>query len=94
LVDEACANVRVQLDSQPEEINRLVRKRIELQVHLHALGKETDKQRKAQLVEVGDDSPGPELLIHLTTYLVMQHTTFFSIQCNPLRFRSGKNWTI
>ncbi|PAN04649.1 hypothetical protein PAHAL_1G081300 [Panicum hallii] len=52
LVDEACANVRVQLDSQPEEINRLVRKRIELQVHLHALGKETDKQRKAQLVEV------------------------------------------
>lgn len=43
LVDEACANVRVQLDSQPEEIDNLERKRIQLEVEHHALEKEKDK---------------------------------------------------
>lgn len=53
LVDEACANVRVQLDSQPEEIDNLERKRMQLEVELHALEKEKDKASKARLVEVG-----------------------------------------
>lgn len=53
LVDEACANVRVQLDSQPEEIDNLERKRIQLEVELHALEKEKDKASKARLIEVG-----------------------------------------
>ncbi|KAK7304682.1 hypothetical protein VNO77_42568 [Canavalia gladiata] len=52
LVDEACANVRVQLDSQPEEIDNLERKRVQLEVELHALEKEKDKASKARLVEV------------------------------------------
>lgn len=52
LVDEACANVRVQLDSQPEEIDALERKRIQLEVELHALEKEKDKASKARLLEV------------------------------------------
>ncbi|MCO5605687.1 hypothetical protein L7F22_059871 [Adiantum nelumboides] len=52
LVDEACANVRVQLDSQPEEIDTLERKRIQLEVELHALEKEKDKASKARLLEV------------------------------------------
>lgn len=52
LVDEACANVRVQLDSQPEEIDNLERKRIQLEVEHHALEKEKDKASKARLVEV------------------------------------------
>ena len=52
LVDEACANVRVQLDSQPEEIDSLERKRMQLEVELHALEKERDKASKARLVEV------------------------------------------
>ncbi|CAM8985190.1 hypothetical protein QQ045_007451 [Rhodiola kirilowii] len=52
LVDEACANVRVQLDSQPEEIDNLERKRIQLEVELHALEKEKDKASKARLAEV------------------------------------------
>ncbi|KAM3269184.1 hypothetical protein P3S67_031148 [Capsicum chacoense] len=51
LVDEACANVRVQLDSQPEEIDNLERKRIQLEVEHHALEKEKDKASKARLVE-------------------------------------------
>ncbi|KAG5049599.1 hypothetical protein JHK85_010702 [Glycine max] len=52
LVDEACANVRVQLDSRPEEIDNLERKRMQLEVELHALEKEKDKASKARLVEV------------------------------------------
>lgn len=52
LVDEACANVRVQLDSQPEEIDNLERKKIQLEVELHALEKEKDKVSKARLAEV------------------------------------------
>ncbi|KAF7112436.1 hypothetical protein RHSIM_RhsimUnG0229300 [Rhododendron simsii] len=52
LVDEACANVRVQLDSQPEEIDKLERKRLRLEVELHALEKVKDKASKARLAEV------------------------------------------
>ncbi|GER27153.1 chaperone clpb [Striga asiatica] len=55
LVDEACAHVRVQLDSQPEEIDNLKRKRIHLEVELHALEKEKDKASKARLVEVRNE---------------------------------------
>lgn len=57
LVDEACANVRVQLDSQPEEIDNLERKRMQLEVELHALEKEKDKASKARLVEVSTQMP-------------------------------------
>ncbi|XP_045817512.1 chaperone protein ClpB1-like isoform X1 [Trifolium pratense] len=52
LVDEACANVKVQLDSQPEEIDILERKIMQLEVELHALEKEDDKASKARLVDV------------------------------------------
>ncbi|KNA13045.1 hypothetical protein SOVF_120460 [Spinacia oleracea] len=52
LVDEACANVRVQLDSQPEEIDNLERKRMQLEIELHALEKEKDKASKARFMEV------------------------------------------
>ncbi|KAK8938100.1 Chaperone protein ClpB1 [Platanthera guangdongensis] len=52
LVDEACANVRVQLDSQPEEIDNLERRRIQLEVEMHALEKEKDKASKSRLADV------------------------------------------
>ncbi|KAK9913497.1 hypothetical protein M0R45_037311 [Rubus argutus] len=52
LVDEACANVRVRLDSRPEEIDNIERKIMQLKVELHALEKEKDKSSKARLVEV------------------------------------------
>ncbi|XP_030537316.2 chaperone protein ClpB1 [Rhodamnia argentea] len=52
LVDEACANVQVQLDSQPEEIDNLERKKVQLEIELHALEKEKDKASKARLMDV------------------------------------------
>ncbi|EFH46554.1 hypothetical protein ARALYDRAFT_915385 [Arabidopsis lyrata subsp. lyrata] len=53
LVDESCAHVRVQLDSQPEEIDYLERKTMQLKIEIHALEKEKDdKASEARLVEV------------------------------------------
>ena len=45
LVDEACANVRVQLDSVPEEIDVLRRQKYRLEVEERAISKEKDKVR-------------------------------------------------
>ena len=43
LVDEACANVRVQLDSVPEEIDVLRRQKYRLEIEARAISKEKDK---------------------------------------------------
>lgn len=52
LVDEACARVKFQLHSQPEEIAILNRKRMQLEVQLYSLEKRDDKDSKARLVDV------------------------------------------
>ncbi|KAA8497588.1 Chaperone protein ClpB1 [Porphyridium purpureum] len=48
LVDEACANVRVQLDSQPDVIDELEHKKLALEIELAALEKEKDDLSKAR----------------------------------------------
>jgi DNA modification methylase len=53
LVDEACSSVRVQLDSQPEIIDRLERKQMTLEVEATALsGEKQDAATKSRLAEV------------------------------------------
>ncbi|KAL7192245.1 hypothetical protein ACSBR2_024145 [Camellia fascicularis] len=52
LLDEACANVKVQLEHQPDEIYKIESKIDQLKVKLDALNKEEDKDSRAQLVEV------------------------------------------
>lgn len=52
LMDEACSNVRVQLDSKPEGIDSLERQRVRLQVEQQALKKEKDPLSVARLGEV------------------------------------------
>jgi len=49
LMDEAAAHVRVQLDSQPEEIDRLERRKLQLQVEETALKAEKDDKSKLRL---------------------------------------------
>ena len=52
LVDEACATVKVQMESVPTELDTLTRKIMQLEVEKHALGKEKDEfsnVRKAEL---------------------------------------------
>lgn len=52
LMDEACANVRCQLDSQPEIIDQLERKRLRLEVEEAMLRQETDEESRQRLVDV------------------------------------------
>ncbi|KAL7694332.1 putative ClpA/B family, AAA+ ATPase domain, ATP-dependent Clp protease ATP-binding subunit ClpA [Plasmopara halstedii] len=70
IIDEACANVRVQLDSQPEVIDELERRQLQLQVEATALEKEKDALSKQRLVKVQEelnkiqDELGPLKLRH------------------------------
>ncbi len=52
LVDEAASRVRVQIDSMPEELDQLERKRVQLEVEREALKKESDSASQARLVAV------------------------------------------
>mmetsp|Transcript_13893 Transcript_13893/g.35833 ORF Transcript_13893/g.35833 Transcript_13893/m.35833 type:complete len:644 (-) Transcript_13893:212-2143(-) len=52
LIDEACANTRVQLDSQPEQIDTLERRKLQLEIEETALQKEKDPHSKARLRDV------------------------------------------
>jgi len=55
LVDEASANTRVQLDSQPEIIDQLERRRLQLEVEATALEKEKDSASKQRLEKVKEE---------------------------------------
>ena len=52
LIDEACSNVRVQLDSQPEIIDKLNREILQLEVEVTALSKEDDSDSKERIKKV------------------------------------------
>ncbi|GAA5817268.1 hypothetical protein MFLAVUS_010811 [Mucor flavus] len=53
LIDEAAANTRVQLDSKPEEIDVLERRRFQLEIEVKALNKEkNNKESKERLNDV------------------------------------------
>lgn len=49
LVDECCASVRVTRETAPEAIDQLERKRLELEVEIHALEREKDSSSKERL---------------------------------------------
>jgi ATP-dependent Clp protease ATP-binding subunit ClpB len=52
LVDEAASRVRVQIDSMPEELDQLERKRVQLEVEREALKKESDPASRERLGRV------------------------------------------
>ncbi|KAL5535515.1 hypothetical protein ACEPAF_3609 [Sanghuangporus sanghuang] len=49
LVDEACASVRVTRETAPEEIDKLERRKLELEVEIHALEREKDEASRERL---------------------------------------------
>jgi ATP-dependent Clp protease ATP-binding subunit ClpB len=55
LVDEACASTRVQLDSQPEVIDKLERQKLQLEIEMKALEKEKDAVSKERMKRVQKD---------------------------------------
>ncbi len=52
LIDEAASALRLQIDSMPEELDRLKREQTRLQIERQALLKEDDKISKARLKEI------------------------------------------
>jgi ATP-dependent Clp protease ATP-binding subunit ClpB len=52
LLDEACAMVRTDIDSRPEELDQLVRKVMRLEIEEAALKKEKDKASKVRLKSI------------------------------------------
>jgi ATP-dependent Clp protease ATP-binding subunit ClpB len=55
LMDEAASRVRVQIDSMPEELDQLERRRIQLEVERQALENEPDEESKRRLGAVKKD---------------------------------------
>jgi ATP-dependent Clp protease ATP-binding subunit ClpB len=51
LIDEAAAAVRVARDSQPEEIDKLERQKLQLEVEVQALSKDKEEASKTRLKE-------------------------------------------
>ena len=60
LVDEAASRIRMEMDSKPEEMDRLERRLIQLKIEQEALKKEKDKASKQRLSELEDDIDGLE----------------------------------
>jgi len=52
LVDEACAQIRTEMDSMPTELDAVSRRIIQLEIEEAALKKEEDPQSKARLVQL------------------------------------------
>ncbi len=55
LVDEAASRVRVQIDSMPEELDQLERKRTQLEIEREALKKESDDASRRRLEKVAGE---------------------------------------
>ena len=54
LIDEACATIKVQMDSSPEELDRLSRKIMRLQIEMEAIKKDKDELSKKRVLELKD----------------------------------------
>ncbi|HEX7098888.1 MAG TPA: ATP-dependent chaperone ClpB [Acidimicrobiia bacterium] len=52
LIDEAASRLRIEIDSMPEEIDELTRRRIQLEIEREALRKETDERSKERLEDL------------------------------------------
>ena len=55
LIDESASRIRMEIDSKPEEMDRLERKLIQLKIEREALKKETDEASKRRLADLDAD---------------------------------------
>jgi len=55
LIDEAPSRIRMEIDSKPEELDRLDRRLIQLKIEREALKKEDDEATKKRLAKLEDD---------------------------------------
>jgi len=55
LIDEAASHIRMEIDSKPEELDRLERRVIQLKIEREALAKESDDASKQRLADLDAD---------------------------------------
>ncbi len=55
LVDEACATLRVQMESMPQELDELMRKIMQLEIEEAALRQEKDKKAKERVQQISQE---------------------------------------
>jgi len=55
LIDEAASRIRIEMDSKPEQLDRLERRLIQLKIEREALGKENDEASKKRLTILNDE---------------------------------------
>ncbi len=55
LVDEAASRIRMEIDSKPEDMDRLDRRLIQLKIEREALAKESDEASKKRLDQLNDE---------------------------------------
>jgi ATP-dependent Clp protease ATP-binding subunit ClpB len=55
LIDEACASIRMEIDSMPVELDDVQRKLLQLEIEKSALSKETDSLSKERLTKIKDE---------------------------------------
>lgn len=55
LIDEAASHIRMEIDSKPEELDKLERRVIQLKIEREALAKETDDASKKRLAVLDED---------------------------------------
>ena len=55
LIDEAAARVKMEIDSKPEELDKLDRRIIQLKIEREAMKKETDDASKKRLAAIEDE---------------------------------------
>ena len=67
LIDEAASRIRVQLDSMPEEIDTLRRRKLQLEIEQEALRLENDTEAGNRLLRIEEELRGLEERINQTT---------------------------
>ncbi|HON55468.1 MAG TPA: AAA family ATPase, partial [bacterium] len=55
LIDEACANVKIEIDSMPVELDEIMRKTTQLEIEREALKKEKDKESAQRLEKLNKE---------------------------------------
>ncbi|MCL4136039.1 UNVERIFIED_CONTAM: hypothetical protein GTU68_040139 [Idotea baltica] len=55
LVDEACASIRIEIDSMPTELDEITRRIMQLEIEVAALKKEKDSDSKTRLAKIKDE---------------------------------------
>ncbi|HYW04338.1 MAG TPA: ATP-dependent chaperone ClpB [Gammaproteobacteria bacterium] len=60
LIDEAASRIRMEIDSKPEELDRLERRLIQLKIEREALKKESDDASRRRLGQLEDEVSGLE----------------------------------